>query len=157
MKNRNIVFVIIMSIVTLGAYDIYWAFSTRNELVKKRQDVPSPWIVFLPLLGLIGVAVLEMVVRFMLTSNPGDTPSSLETSANVVSVIVGIISVVGIVPMSIYWLWKYCVAVEKVTKGELTVGFSFALAILLSLFGGSILWPAIVQYQFNKLPTQRKS
>jgi uncharacterized membrane protein YidH (DUF202 family) len=155
MKYRNIVFVFIMSIVTLGIYDIYWAFSTRDELVKKRQDVPSPWIVLLPLLGLLVVAALEMFVHFVISGSPYEPSSPLETSVNIISVLVGIVSILGTIPLSIYWLWKYCQAAEKVTKGELTTGFNFALALLLSIFGVGMLWPPIVQYQYNKMPRHK--
>jgi hypothetical protein len=156
MKNRNIAFVIIMGIVTLGFYDVYWCFSTRSELVRKRQDVPSPWIVLLPLLGFVGVAILEVLVRYAISGNPAEPPSSFERAVNGISVLIGMVSVLGIIPMTIYWTWRYSAAVEKVTKGELTAGFNFALAILLAVFGGSVVWPAINQYQFNKLASRKR-
>jgi hypothetical protein len=148
MRNRGIVFVIVMSIITLGIYDIYWAFSTRDELVKKGYDVPSPWIAIAPLLGLIGIAVLQILLHALWLGGPS---ASAETIVNVLSVIIGFVSVVAIIPMSVFWLWKYCQAVEKVTHKGLTAGFNIAMAILLAVLGAGPLWVPIVQYQYNKL------
>jgi uncharacterized membrane protein len=148
MRYRNIVFVIVMSIVTFGIYDIYWVFSTRNELVKKHCNVPSPWLIFAPILGLIGVAFLQIAVHLLAVDNPD---ASIRVIANVISVFVGIVSVIGIIPLAIYWTWKYSQAVEKVTNKGLTAGFTFAMAMLLTVLGAGVLWPPIVQYQFNKV------
>jgi len=48
--------------------------------------------------------------------------------------------------VSIYWTWKYCEGVEKVTGNKLSQVMSFVLLFLLSIIG-----MAIVQSEFNKL------
>lgn len=51
-----------------------------------------------------------------------------------------------IVPfVNIWWLWKYCEGVEKVTKGKTTQVIAFILIFLLELIG-----MAIVQDSFNR-------
>jgi heme/copper-type cytochrome/quinol oxidase subunit 2 len=157
MRYRNIVFVIIMSIFTLGIYDIYWAFSTRSELVKKKQKVPSPWIVLLPLLGLVFVMLLDLAVSFVKGGNSSEPSPGFAGNTEIAVVVVGMISVIGVIPVSIYWLWKYCKAVERVTNGELTTGFNFSISLLMSLCGVWVLWPPIVQYQYNKLAARKSS
>jgi len=148
MRNRSLVFVIVMSIITLGIYDAYWTFSTRNELVQKGEDVPSPWIIFLPIVGLLGVALLQIIGHFVLTIPSG---GSGNTVLNILSVVIGIVSIVGILPMSLYWTWKYCKAVENVTNGGLTTGFNFAICLILGVVGVWFVWPAIAQNYFNKI------
>lgn len=52
-----------------------------------------------------------------------------------------------IVPIvNIWWLWKYCQGVEKVTKGKLSGVLAFILLWLLSTIGA-----AIVQDSFNNV------
>jgi hypothetical protein len=137
-----------MSIITLGIYDVYWTFSTRNELVKKGYYIPSPWLIYTPLLGLIVVALLQLVAHFVLsTVQGGSSPAAL----NIISVIIGVASVVGIIPMALYWAWKYCKAVESLTGGALSAGFNFAIWLILGLVGAWFVWPAIVQNYFNKI------
>jgi uncharacterized membrane protein len=97
-----------------------------------------------------------MLARFVLSGNPANPQSSLEQTVNIISVLIGVVAVIGVIPMYFYWTWHYCVAVEKVTKHEFTAGFNFALAILLALFSVGFLWPPIVQYQFNKLAPRRR-
>jgi hypothetical protein len=148
MKKRNLVFVFIVSIITVGLYDIYWLFSTRDELVKKRQHLSSPWVFFVPLLGLIGIALIQILVHALSVGGPSNATAT--TTVNILSALAGVACVVAI-PFSIRWIWRYCKAVENITKGDLTAGFSFALAVLLTALGAGVLWPPIVQYQLNKI------
>lgn len=62
MKQRNPIVVFILSIITLGIYDIYWLVSTKKELnAKTSHRVPSIWWLFSPIalliVGIILVAV----------------------------------------------------------------------------------------------------
>jgi len=47
--------------------------------------------------------------------------------------------------VNIYWFWKYCQGVEKVTAGQTSAPVAFLLLWLLSIIG-----QAIVQDGFNK-------
>lgn len=52
-----------------------------------------------------------------------------------------------IIPVAnIYWLWKYCGGVEKVTGGKLSQILAFVLFFLLGIIGA-----AIIQNEFNKV------
>ena len=48
--------------------------------------------------------------------------------------------------VNIYWLWKYCQGVEKVTDNQLSTVLAFVVLWLLSIIG-----QAIVQDAFNKV------
>lgn len=152
MKRRNLIFVTLASIFTLGIYDIYWAFSTRNELVKKGYNVPSPWIALAPLLGLLIVAAAQVLVRFALSTNGVSNFSGLTATLNILSVLVGIFSIIGILPMLVYWTWQYSKAVQEVTKGALTTELSMVLAIVATFVGVGFLWTLVVQYYLNQQP-----
>lgn len=136
-----------MSIITLGIYDIYWMFSTRYELIKKGLSVPTPWIIFAPLLGLLLVAVLQ-ICRVALINDSGTT---VATIINVISVLVGILAVLAIIPLAIYWTWKYSQAVEKVTKNALSAEVSFVIALITAFIGFWFIWPVVVQYYYNNI------
>lgn len=150
MERRSLLFVILISIVTLGIYDVYWLFVTRNELVQKGYKVPSPWLVLAPLLGLIAVALLQIIAHFVFANETGGT-NLFERIVNILSLLIGFLSIFGIIPMSLYWTWQYCKAAEGVTKGALSAGLNFTLAIILAIVGLNIIWPAIVQSYFNKV------
>jgi hypothetical protein len=151
MRNRSIAWLIILSIITLGLYDIYWICSTRNELVKKHQNVPSPLWIITPLLGLVLVAFVQIISHILLVNTGPNNPNALVGALNVFSATVGFICILAVIPYSIFWLWKYCEAVEAVTKGKMTTGFNFAICLLMSIFGIGFLWPPIVQDSFNKV------
>lgn len=152
MKNRSIVFVIIMSIVSLGIYGIYWMFSTRNELVKKGQRVPSPWIVILAaVFSFLVIAFLQILKPelpiFAQFTNPTDSYST--TPLMIWSIAIGFVGVI----VALYWMWKYSKAVEIVTRGSLSAKECFALAAISTFFGIGFVWMATVQHEFNKLAT----
>jgi hypothetical protein len=47
-KNRNVVIVIIFSIITLGIYSVYWTVSTRRDIVSRGGDIPTAWLIIIP-------------------------------------------------------------------------------------------------------------
>lgn len=48
MKNRNPIFVAVMSFITAFIYSWYWHVSTKNELNKLGGKVPTAWIWLIP-------------------------------------------------------------------------------------------------------------
>ena len=146
MKKRGLIFVTVMSIVTFGIYDIYWLISTRNELVKRGQNILTPWVFLAPVLGLIAVGIMQLIAHNLLTASS----SSAITTLNVISVIIGIISVLTIVPLAIYFTWQYSKAVGVVTKDALTAELCFVVALVTNVMGFWFIWPIVVQYYFNQ-------
>ena len=52
-----------------------------------------------------------------------------------------------IIPLvNLYWLWKYCQGVDKVTEGKMSAPVAFILFFVLSLIG-----MAIIQNSFNSV------
>ncbi|MFC1769188.1 DUF4234 domain-containing protein [Nanoarchaeota archaeon] len=57
-KERNVAFVVILSLITFGIYMIYWLVSTSLELKDLKQDVPTPWILVLLLVPIVNIVVV---------------------------------------------------------------------------------------------------
>jgi hypothetical protein len=97
MKHRSPVAVILLPFFTFGIYSLYWLVTTKQEMKSLGAEIPTAWLLVLPLVNL-------------------------------------------------YWFWKYCEGVEKVTRGTTTHLVAFLLFILL----GPIGW-GIIQDRFNKV------
>ncbi|OGB83784.1 hypothetical protein A3F66_00570 [candidate division TM6 bacterium RIFCSPHIGHO2_12_FULL_32_22] len=48
-KYRNLAFVILMSIFTLGIYWLYWLVKTKDEINSLGGDVPTAWLIIIPI------------------------------------------------------------------------------------------------------------
>jgi hypothetical protein len=48
MKNRSLLNMFLLGLVTLGIYYIYWFFATRREMVAKGAKIPSAWLAIIP-------------------------------------------------------------------------------------------------------------
>lgn len=51
-KKRNLLIGILLTIVTFGIYVIYWLVSTKREIVELGGDVPTSWLVIIPIVNL---------------------------------------------------------------------------------------------------------
>lgn len=147
MRQRSIGKMVFLSIITLGIYQLLWLYETKEEMNAKGNDVPPIKLLLAPILAFVGVAVLQFIFRFVSaqTANGGGN-----VVINLLSLLVGVVAVVVILPLAIYWYYKYCVAVENVTNKELTWGASLAILAAFTFFGVSFIWPFVVQYFFNK-------
>lgn len=97
MKKRNIVIVVLLSLITLGIYSIYWEVVTKKEMVSQGADIPTAWLIIIPF-------------------------------------------------VNIYWLYKYCMGVEKVSSGKMSGILLFVLFILFGIIG-----QAVAQDTLNKV------
>jgi hypothetical protein len=51
-KNRSIAVVYILGIITLGIYFIYWIVSTKGEIKNMGADIPTAWLLIIPIANL---------------------------------------------------------------------------------------------------------
>ena len=51
-KYRNIVLVYIYTIITFGIYGIYWMVSTKEEINSKGAQIPTAWLLIVPIANL---------------------------------------------------------------------------------------------------------
>jgi hypothetical protein len=52
MKNRNPLGVIFFSIITFGIYAIVWNVKTKNEMNKQGADIPTAWLLIIPIVNI---------------------------------------------------------------------------------------------------------
>lgn len=61
LKERSVVEVVILSLVTLGIYQLYWMYETNNELRESKRDVaPIKWFL-IPIAVLIGLVIMAAI------------------------------------------------------------------------------------------------
>ena len=100
MKQRSPAAVFFLSLITFGIYALVWQVKTKGELNRLGADIPTAWLIIVPLANL-------------------------------------------------YWIWRYCNGVEKVSGGQISAVLALILMLLLSIVGY-----AILQSEFNKLSLQ---
>lgn len=100
MKNRSPVAVALLTLITFGIYGIYWEVVTKQEMVTKGADIPTAWLIIIPIANL-------------------------------------------------YWAYKYCLGVEKVTNGKMSAVMALVLMLVLSIVG-----MAIIQDAFNNVGSE---
>ena len=49
MKNRSIGLMILYTFLTFGIYGIYWYVSTKTEMVELGADIPTAWLLIVPI------------------------------------------------------------------------------------------------------------
>ncbi len=52
MKKQNPIAVFLLSLITFGIYSIFWLARTRGEMVRKGADIPTTWLIIVPLVQL---------------------------------------------------------------------------------------------------------
>ena len=52
MKKRSVIGVIVFPFLTLGIYMLYWFVSTKNELKEKGAEIPTAWLLIIPLVNI---------------------------------------------------------------------------------------------------------
>jgi hypothetical protein len=97
MVKRSVAAVILLPFITFNIYYIVWLISTKREMVARGADIPTGWLLIVPIANL-------------------------------------------------YWMWKWCVGAEHVTRGKSSAGLNFVLLWLLGSIGGGI-----IQSSFNSV------
>lgn len=52
MKNRDLVVMVLLTIVTFGIYALYWQVSTKIELNKRGATIPTAWLLIVPIVNI---------------------------------------------------------------------------------------------------------
>jgi len=51
-KNRSVVAVLLLTIVTFGIYAVYWQVSTKIEMNKRGATIPTAWFLIVPIVNI---------------------------------------------------------------------------------------------------------
>lgn len=52
MRKQNPLAVFLLSIITFGIYGIFWLARTRGEMVRKGAEIPTTWLIIIPIVQL---------------------------------------------------------------------------------------------------------
>ena len=55
MTRRSIVSLLLLTFVTFGIYGIVWLVRTKNEMKAQGADIPSAWLIIIPLVSIYWV------------------------------------------------------------------------------------------------------
>jgi len=64
-QYRDWIAVVILSVVTLGIYGVYWIVSTKNEMVAMGADIPTAWLLIIPIANIYFIWKYAQVVEFI--------------------------------------------------------------------------------------------
>jgi hypothetical protein len=124
-KERSVVLLVILSIITVGIYYFIWFLLSSKELKKINKNAPSSLLAGSVLISICLVIILFIIS--MLVSNL-NTVSTLGTLAMIILIIGSILYIISI--------FKYSQAHSEVTG--FSKGGMFALLFFLSWIGGAI-------------------
>lgn len=48
MNKRSVAAVVILTLITFHIYSIVWAVKTKNEMVRQGADIPTAWLLIVP-------------------------------------------------------------------------------------------------------------
>lgn len=142
MKQRHLGKVFLLSIVTLGIYQIYWLVQTRREMMHSgTPSIPSVWILFAPALALLGVVSLSLLEEVLNPDGNGYLRGMLFS--------LGFFAMVAIFVVTPIWTWQYGIAVEALTGGETNRKYVFWMWVLVNIVSPTFGWIVLMQHEFN--------
>jgi len=158
MKNRSPITVFLLSIITLGIYDIYWLVVTKNELNKRtKQHVPTIWLLIFPLIPFIAGYIL--LIASGMYSQPSTcyngsaygisnecaqaNSAYIHTGPLVVGAILILVFGVTFFITSLIWFFKFSKAINEFTKGKMSTAVTFLILWLIHLIGVALIQDAI--------------
>lgn len=168
MKHRSLGKMFLLFIVTLGIYRLVWLAKTRREMMaQKTVKIPSVWLLIVPfLLVILSLGILVFSVATAAVDADAKCQTSLSSYQSkddcvaknteemsgfqVVALIATYLSLLALMPLTAWWLWYYCKAVEEVTHAKLQ--FPLAMIVLVLVPDGIDM--LIVQDTFNKIATE---
>jgi hypothetical protein len=51
-KERSVVAVLLLTLITFGIYSIYWFVATKREMVEQGADIPTAWLLIIPIVNI---------------------------------------------------------------------------------------------------------
>ena len=49
MSKRSVAAVVVLNLITFGLYGIYWYIATKDEMVSQGADIPTGWLLIVPI------------------------------------------------------------------------------------------------------------
>lgn len=143
MKKIALWKMILLSIVTLGFYELYWVITQRQPLMKKTK-IPIHSIKW-PIAYFATVFVVT-VVSTVISILVSDITTLFITLG--IAMLLLILSTIA----RIWWMWSFLKAAERIVQPRVTFGWLIVHLILVSV---SVIF--IVQYYANKKKTPKQT
>lgn len=143
--------VLVLTLVTLGIYEIYWLYVVRKELNAKLQGQVKSWpvsVLFAPI-AVIVLMTLGYAVMSQVSTQDSSTGDSLYF-------LVGALAVIALMVIPFIWFYKFTKLVSAATPQA--SNSLYLIWLLLTIFGVGFIWPMIVQSHLNSasaLPPQQ--
>jgi hypothetical protein len=147
---RKPLVVLLLGLITFNLYLLYWAINVRKGLDERNKlQIPSNRYLFITLVSyicLVLVAILQAVSQSGNAQGLNDSTSPLDTIINVLSIVIGASSILGIIigiGLSLYWFMKFSEAVQEYTAKKISTVMTFILLWLLGPIGAAIIQDAL--------------
>jgi hypothetical protein len=173
MKIRSPIKVFLLSLVTLGIYDLYWLVKTKTALNNETSKrVPTIWLVVVPFIVLaVGLITMLVGTKNLLATNTSTSVSSYSfnsstplnnsptyrspntsnmttgksslTGLGVAGLFLTIIAYLLFLSMVPYWFYKFSKSINEYTNGRMSTAVSFLLLWILHIIGVALVQDSI--------------
>lgn len=111
MKERNVIFVTVLGLLTLGIYPLIWLYLTRKEINDElpAQEIPSFGLLLIAPLAFIALAVALGIITSIGPIHGGNTVD-LVISFGLLSI--GLLVLLTGFGILLWWHYRYCMALE---------------------------------------------
>jgi Domain of unknown function (DUF4234) len=77
MRNRNALLVAVFGLITCGIYHIYWLVSTKLEMNERGADIPTAWLLIIPIVNIYWLWKWSQGVEKITNKDLGAVPALL--------------------------------------------------------------------------------
>lgn len=150
MHKRSLIKVFLLTIFTLGIYELYWLIMTRRDMIRLKAPVPPSILVpFVPIV----FGVISMLAALTIYSNGrSDMPVALVVLLGVFSAC----SFLAGLALCISWTWQYSRGIEYVTDRHITQKVGFWLSVLAGFCNATFIWILLIQHEYNNASIKPK-
>lgn len=121
MKKRSPVNSLLLSLF-VPFYYLYWLYTTGKIINARGGKAPSIWLLFTPVLALIGVAFLSFINTFTINAS----------GFNVLILLIGLLAIPALLVLPIIYDFRFSKAIDSATGGQVGSGIGFVLMLFIS-------------------------
>ncbi|HSX27845.1 MAG TPA: DUF4234 domain-containing protein [Candidatus Saccharimonadales bacterium] len=143
MRQRHLGKMFLLTMVTLGLYQLYWLVKTRAEIMEHKgvPEIPSMWVPLTPAIVLGGLVLFSWLFRVI---HGGDN-----TTLNATLFVLAFFAIIALGVLILRWIWSYGQAIEYLTGGETNHSYVFWMWMLLVIISTNMGWSLIMQHELN--------
>jgi hypothetical protein len=143
-KQRNVFFVIILSLITFGDLFVLADFHPART-----QESPAGCAERVVDVCAAAAVLAAAVIELAAAARGGDISQAGFVGVNIIAIVLGVIGVLTLFIYPFVWFYKYCKTVETVTYGRISLLLGYGSWIALHFFSFGWIWPGIIQDGLN--------